>query len=154
MLLYVDKIIIWEKTKNKSFLIHRNYNTKREQESSRKSRKMKKNEKKCIFTLDNDIKIVYIIQRTQRETGRTLTKEYKMTRAEIIKQYSLDIENELNDTNFNGLYDILRDYELATDGELELACNLCGQSVETLLSVLYCRAGLRSIEQLVIELAE
>lgn len=77
-----------------------------------------------------------------------------MTRAEIMKQYSLDIENELSDTNFNGLYDILRDYELATDGELELACNLCGQSVDTLLSVLYCRAGLRSIEQLIIELAE
>lgn len=77
-----------------------------------------------------------------------------MTKTEIIKQYGLNLENELSDTNFDGLYDILKEYELATDKELELACNLCGQSVETLLSVLYCRAGLRSIKQLLNEMAE
>ena len=76
-----------------------------------------------------------------------------MTKKELMKTYNIDMDDQ-NENNFSGLYDILIEYELATEKELELVCCINGNNMETLLSVLYARAGLRSIEQLFSEIAD
>lgn len=76
-----------------------------------------------------------------------------MTKTELMKTYNIDTDDQ-NENNFAGLYDILIEYEIATEKELELVCSINGNNMETLLSVLYVRAGLRSIEQLFSEIAD
>ena len=76
-----------------------------------------------------------------------------MTKNEILTNYNLDLDSE-NENNFSGLYDILIEYEIATEKELELVCSISGNNINTLLSVLYVRSGLRSIEQLLSEIAD
>ena len=49
------------------------------------------------------------------------------------------------------LWDNMTELGIATNEELGLACALCGTTEETLKSVLYIRAGYRSIEQLLEE---
>ena len=46
------------------------------------------------------------------------------------------------------IWDYLEDTGIATDGELQLASNLCGYSVETMEAVIYAKTGYRSLEQL------
>lgn len=76
-----------------------------------------------------------------------------MTKSELMKTYNINIDDQ-DENNFAGLYDIIIEYELATEKELELVCSINGNNMETLLSVLYVRAGLRSIEQLFSEIAD
>lgn len=44
-------------------------------------------------------------------------------------------------------YDYMVETEIATVDELNLAINLCGNTIETLNSVLYIRTGYRDLEQ-------
>lgn len=59
------------------------------------------------------------------------------------------MENE-----FFEMWDILTEYEIATDEEIGLACALCGRSLNTLNSVLYIRTGYRNLEQFFEEIEE
>ena len=52
----------------------------------------------------------------------------------------------------NELYDLMIEYEIATEDELSLAAGLCGFSQDTMESVLFYKCGFRSIEQLKEEL--
>lgn len=45
------------------------------------------------------------------------------------------------------MYDYMVETEIATVDELNLAINLCGNTIETLNSVLYIRTGYRDLEQ-------
>lgn len=47
----------------------------------------------------------------------------------------------------NYIWTIMEDFQIATREELGLAVALCGQSEQTLNSVLYIRTGYRDIEQ-------
>ena len=76
-----------------------------------------------------------------------------MKKADILATYGLTLDDD-DSSNFDGLYKLLLEYEIATESELELVTNINGRSVETLLDVVYCRCGLRSIEQLVDELGD
>lgn len=49
------------------------------------------------------------------------------------------------------IWDLLINYNVATDNELRLVTAINGYNEEALLDVLYARAGLRSIEQLLNE---
>lgn len=55
------------------------------------------------------------------------------------------------DYTIDKIWDLLVDYNIATENELQLVTNINGYSIETLLDVLYTRTGLRSIEQLINE---
>ena len=77
-----------------------------------------------------------------------------MTKQEILKNYNLNLEFEENDNNFNGLYDLMVDYSIATPEEINLVLAINGQSVESLLDIVYVKTGLRSLEQLSNEIAE
>ena len=67
--------------------------------------------------------------------------------------YNIDLDDE-NEENFSGLYDILIDYTIATQGEIDLVCAINGSSIKSLLDILYAKTGLRSIEQLLIDLTQ
>lgn len=67
--------------------------------------------------------------------------------------YNIDLDDE-NEENFPGLYDILIDYTIATQGEIDLVCAINGSSIKSLLDILYAKTGLRSIEQLLIDLTQ
>jgi len=45
------------------------------------------------------------------------------------------------------MYDYMVETEIATVDELNLAINLCGNTIETLNNVLYIRTGYRDLEQ-------
>lgn len=47
------------------------------------------------------------------------------------------------------VWDLLIDYNVATEDELKLVTCINGYSIETLLDILYARTALRSIEQLI-----
>lgn len=49
------------------------------------------------------------------------------------------------------IWDLLINYNVATDNELRLVTTINGYNEEALLDVLYVRTGLRSIEQLLDE---
>lgn len=74
-----------------------------------------------------------------------------MKKDEILNNYNLDLDDN-NERNFDGLFELLVDYSIFTDKELELVTNLNGRRVDVLLDALYCRCGLRSIEQLIEDL--
>ena len=67
--------------------------------------------------------------------------------------YNIDLDDE-NEENFSGLYDILIDYTIATQGEIDLVCAINGSTIKSLLDILYAKTGLRSIEQLLIDLTQ
>ena len=48
----------------------------------------------------------------------------------------------------NKLWDYLTDYEIATDKEICLVTSINGTNLESLESILYCRTGYRSLEQI------
>ena len=48
----------------------------------------------------------------------------------------------------NELWDYLTETETATENELALVTSINGHNLETLESVLYCRTGYRSLEQI------
>ena len=52
-------------------------------------------------------------------------------------------------TNMETIWDVIVSYDIATNEELSLACDLCGTSEETLNKVLYARTGYRDIEQMI-----
>lgn len=76
-----------------------------------------------------------------------------MTKREILNNYNLTLDDD-DGNNFDGLYSLLTEYELATPDEIDLVVNINGRNVESLLDIVYCRAGLRSIEQLVDEYSD
>jgi hypothetical protein len=67
--------------------------------------------------------------------------------------YNIDLDDE-NEENFPGLYDILIDYTIANQGEIDLVCAINGQNMQSLLDILYVKTGLRSIEQLLTDLTQ
>lgn len=73
-----------------------------------------------------------------------------MKKNELLKIYNLTLD-DTDGRNYDGLVNFLIDYGIATDREIELVANINGATVETLLDVIYCRCGLRSIEQLINE---
>ena len=73
-----------------------------------------------------------------------------MTKKELLETYNLTLD-DTDGNNYDGLCSFLVDYGIATDGEIELITNINGATVESLLDIVYCRCGLRSIEQLINE---
>ena len=76
-----------------------------------------------------------------------------MTQKELLENYNLNLDDADCD-NVDGLYRLLLDYEIVTESELELVTSINGYNIQTLLDVIYCRCGLRGIDQLVEELAD
>ena len=50
------------------------------------------------------------------------------------------------------VWDLLSQYDIATENELRLVTTINGYSIDTLNDILYARTGLRSIEQLLEEI--
>lgn len=49
------------------------------------------------------------------------------------------------------VWDLLYQYNIATEDELKLVTTINGYNIDTLMDILYARTGLRSIEQLLNE---
>ena len=49
------------------------------------------------------------------------------------------------------VWDLLLQYDIATENELQLVTTINGYDIDTLNDILYARTGLRSIEQLLDE---
>lgn len=54
--------------------------------------------------------------------------------------------------NIDQTWQLLLDYEIATENELHLVTNINGYKIETLESIIYARTGLNSVDQLVEDL--
>lgn len=54
--------------------------------------------------------------------------------------------------NLNSIYELLKDYEIATEEELNLVININGWNLESFEGVIYVRTGLNSFDQLCEEL--
>lgn len=76
-----------------------------------------------------------------------------MKKTEILNNYNLNLDDD-SDLNYSGLESFLIDYQIATPDEIELVTNINGHNVRALLDIIYCRCGLRSIEQLVNEYSD
>ena len=50
------------------------------------------------------------------------------------------------------VWDLLLQYDVATENELKLVTTINGYNIDTLNDVLYARTGLRSIEQMINEI--
>lgn len=57
-----------------------------------------------------------------------------------------------NIMNIDQTWQLLLDYEIATENELHLVTNINGYKIETLESIIYARTGLNSVDQLVEDL--
>ena len=51
--------------------------------------------------------------------------------------------------DFSTVWDMILDYQIATEPELRLVTNINGDTVETLNNIIYSRTGLRNIEQVI-----
>lgn len=58
---------------------------------------------------------------------------------------------EFNDKKHNELLDYLLDYNIATEEEVSLVCNIHGMNLESLEDILYVRTGYRSLAQVLDE---
>lgn len=76
-----------------------------------------------------------------------------MNQDEILEKYNITLDDEDNN-NFDGFYQLLLDYEIASDEVLETITSITGHNIKTLLDILYVKTGLRSIEQLLDEISE
>lgn len=76
-----------------------------------------------------------------------------MNQDEILNTYNITLDDDDNN-NFDGFYQLLLDYEIASDEVLETITSITGHNIKTLLDVLYVKTGLRSIEQLLDEISE
>lgn len=76
-----------------------------------------------------------------------------MTRKDFLETYNINLDDE-DEKNFSGLYDIMVVYGIATEDEINLVLSLNGTSIKTLLDIIYVKSGLRSIEQLLIDLED
>lgn len=76
-----------------------------------------------------------------------------MKRTDFLETYNINLDDE-DEKNFSGLYDIMIVYGIATEDEINLVLSLNGTSVKTLLDIIYVKSGLRSIEQLLIDLED
>ena len=54
--------------------------------------------------------------------------------------------------NTDQVWQLLLDYDIATEAELHLVTNINGYSVDSLESVIYSRTGLNSVDQLMDDL--
>lgn len=50
--------------------------------------------------------------------------------------------------NIDQVWQLLLDYEIATENELHLVTNINGYKIETLESIIYARTGFNSVDQL------
>lgn len=50
------------------------------------------------------------------------------------------------------VWQLLLDYDIATENELQLVTNINGYKIESLESIIYSRTGLNSVDQLVDDL--
>lgn len=76
-----------------------------------------------------------------------------MKQDEILETYNITLDDDDNN-NFDGFYQLLLDYEIASDEVLETITSITGHNIKTLLDILYVKTGLRSIEQLLGEICE
>lgn len=76
-----------------------------------------------------------------------------MKRKDFLETYNINLDDE-DEKNFSGLYDIMVVYGIATEDEINLVLSLNGTSIKTLLDIIYVKSGLRSIEQLLIDLED
>ena len=76
-----------------------------------------------------------------------------MNQDEILEKYNITLDDDDNN-NFDGFYQLLLDYEIASDDVLETITSITGHNSKTLLDILYVKTGLRSIEQLLDEISE
>lgn len=76
-----------------------------------------------------------------------------MNQDEILEKYNITLDDDDNN-NFDGFYQLLLDYEIASDDVLETITSITGHNIKTLLDILYVKTGLRSIEQLLDEISE
>lgn len=76
-----------------------------------------------------------------------------MNQDEILEKYEINLDDDDNN-NFDGFYQLLLDYEIASDEVLETITSITGHNIKTLLDILYVKTGLRSIEQLLNEISE
>lgn len=76
-----------------------------------------------------------------------------MKKQDLLESYNINIDDE-DESNFKGLCDIFIDYYIATLDEINLVCGINGFNMKSLLDILYIKAGLRSIEQLLTDIED
>lgn len=76
-----------------------------------------------------------------------------MQKIDLLKSYHLNNDDE-DELNFSGLYDLLVDYGIASTDTLDTILSINGTSVKVLLDVVFVKTGLRSIEQLITDIAQ
>lgn len=54
--------------------------------------------------------------------------------------------------NIDQVWQLLLDYDIATENELNLVTNINGYKIESLESIIYARTGLNSVDQLLDDL--
>lgn len=63
-----------------------------------------------------------------------------------------DFDDMYNDDDLDTLYDLFTTFEICGQDALDLVIAINGYNTKTFEDILYCQAGLRSIEQLVDDL--
>jgi hypothetical protein len=74
---------------------------------------------------------------TRRDIQRIIKEE--------VRRRSLN--EDYNPKDYGDVYDFLIDYNIATEEEIQLVCDIDGKSVRTLNDILFARTGYRSIDQ-------
>lgn len=54
--------------------------------------------------------------------------------------------------NLDSIYDLLKEYEIATEDEINLVTSINGWNLESYESIIYARTGLNSVDQLLEDL--
>lgn len=54
--------------------------------------------------------------------------------------------------NLDSIYDLLKEYEIATEDEINLVTSINGWNLESSESIIYARTGLNSVDQLLEDL--
>jgi hypothetical protein len=99
--------------------------------------------------LKNDL----VREKMQLKNKLTALKQLKIGRGikeatEEGESMNKKIINENRYYSADEAYDILVEYEIATEDEINLVCNIIGYNIETMEDILYVRTGYRSFDQL------
>ena len=76
-----------------------------------------------------------------------------MKKQDLLESYNINIDDE-DESNVEGFIDLLIDYTIATQDEINLVCAINGYNMKSLLDILYVKTSLRSIEQLLTDIKE